>query len=309
MAEASWPDPADGRVVSEAQYEQLACRFAEDGINGPFFDQAIVTAGSGMKVNIEAGWYANVRGFAWYSGESDFEVGIDSNDNTAGPRTDWVVLRLDRSDWTVRVAVRKGTPASGPPSIVQQTGSTGVYEIPLATVTVPVGANAITDDMVTWLPLYIGSRIRPSGGGIGRNPNPQPGEITWTGSAYEGWTGTKWQTVWQDLTAQANLTPTVNWRAAGTCKVDRTRYGLVEITLNLIRQNDPFFGATSDGSRLTTVPSIYRPVGWTRWGHAHVTPDNQVRIRVETDGTVWADNPTKTVETGRALRFTFVYAP
>jgi hypothetical protein len=32
MAEASWPDPADGRVVDERQYELLAARFSDDGL-------------------------------------------------------------------------------------------------------------------------------------------------------------------------------------------------------------------------------------------------------------------------------------
>lgn len=306
MAEASWPDPADGRVVSEWQYEQLAARFSDDGLDGTVFSGAPVVAGSGMQVLVQAGQRASVRGFAWESGASDVPLAIASN-ASGSTRTDWVVLRLDRSDWRVRAAIRQGSPGSGPPSLVQQPGPTGVYEIPLARVRVTSGASSIVGSDVTPWPLYIGTRIRP--GGAGRNPHPQPGELSWTANALEQWDGLQWRTIWQDLAAQATLSPTTNWRTAGPCWVRRTQQGLVQINLNLIRQNVAWYGTDPSGSPLTRVPAAYRPQGYIAYGHTHVTPNNQARFRVEPDGWVYGDNPTNRVDPGRALRFTFVYVP
>ena len=308
MAEASWPDPANDRVVSEAQYEKLAARFSDDGLYGSPYDDTPVVAGAGLQVLIRPGFYASVRGFGWESGSEAFPLSIDSNDGSAGPRLDWVVLRLDRSDWTVRAAVRKGTPGGGRPALVRQQFDTGVYEIPLALVEVPVGASSLVGANVTPYPLYVGSRIRFATGFD--EPGASPGALRWSsGGGYEGFDGIAWRTVWKDLSAQANLTPTSNWKTSGPCWVRRTAQGLVQVNLNLIRQGAAFYGGTEQGSPLTTVPAAYRPQGYIAYDHAHVTPDNQVRLRVEPDGVVWADNPTKTVDPGRALRKTFVYTP
>src|SRR5690606_17862183 len=223
-------------------------------------------------------------------------------------RTDRVVLRLDRSDWTVRLAVKQGVTSPG--DLTRDAGDTGVWETHVAWVTVPNAASSILANQVVSRPTAVGSRIRPQHS-ADRDPKPHLGQVAYDSDTgrWVGWNGLQWVTIWQDLTAQATLSPTTNWRAAGPCWVRRTAQGLVQVNLNLIRQNVSFFGGTAEGSPLTQVPAAYRPQGYIAYGHAHVTPDNQVRVRVETDGVVWADNPTKTVTTGRALRFTFVYVP
>src|SRR5690606_5262411 len=142
MAEASWPDPADGRVVTEWQYEQPAARFSAAGPDGTAFSRAPVVAGPGMPGLVPAGQRASVRGCERERAASDVPLAIASN-ASGSTRTDWVVLRLDRSDWRVRGAIRQGSPGSGPPSLVQQPGPTGVYEIPLARVRVTSGASSI----------------------------------------------------------------------------------------------------------------------------------------------------------------------
>src|SRR5690606_6491089 len=123
------------------------------------------------------------------------------------------------------------------------------------------------------------------------------------------WDGLQWRTIWQDLAAQATLSPTTNWRTAGPCWVRRTAQGLVQINLNLTRQNVAWYGTDPGGSPLTPVPAAYRPQGNSAYVHAHVAPTNHARFRVESAGGVCGDTPTDRVDPGRALRFTFVCVP
>lgn len=306
MAESSWPDPATSRTVTEAQYEQLAARFSDDGLYWqPGDPEPVYGDGTGgLVVHVRPNLLGSIRGFGWTSGPSAGTLAIAPN-NSGAARTDRVVLRLDRSDWTVRLAVNTGVS-----TLTRDLGDTGKYEMHVGWVTVPPAAASISAGQVSARPTAVGSRIRPQHSGD-RNPHPALGEVDFDADTgrWVGWNGLQWVTIWQDLTAQTTLSPTTNWRTAGPCWVRRTAQGLVQVNLNLIRQNVSFFGGTAEGSPLTQVPAAYRPQGYIAYGHAHVTPDNQVRVRVETDGVVWADNPTKTVTTGRALRFTFVYAP
>jgi len=309
MAEASWPDPADGRVVDERQYELLSARHCDDGLYWQPGDPAPVYAdgAGGLVVHVRANLFGCVRGFGWTSGDSETDLAIGAN-NSGSTRTDRVVLRLDRSDWTVRLAVKQGVTSPG--DLTRDAGGTGVWETHVAWVTVPNAASSILANQVVSRPTAVGSRIRPQHS-ADRDPKPHLGQVAYDSDTgrWVGWNGLQWVTIWQDLTAQATLSPTTNWRAAGPCWVRRTQYGLVQINLNLIRQNVAWTGADPQGSPLTRVPAAYRPQGYIAYGHTHVTPNNQARFRVEEDGWVYGDNPTNRVDPGRALRFTFVYVP
>ncbi|MEU5908912.1 hypothetical protein ABZ780_31670, partial [Micromonospora sp. NPDC047467] len=196
MAQDSWPSPAhNSRAITDVEYEKIASRFSDDGVYGRPSDTAVVSAGAGLQVNIRAGVEASVRGHAWTSGTSTVTLPIAPN--TSGQtRTDRVVLRLDRSTWTVRAVVKQGTPGGGTPGLTQQTGDTGVYEVLLAGVTVLTGAAAVT---VTRGELYVGSRIRPCSSNH-RNTNPVIGEMcfeTDTGQV-RVWNGSAWKLVYED---------------------------------------------------------------------------------------------------------------
>lgn len=264
MAESSWPDPADGRVVTEEQYERLAARFSDDGLDASPFDAVPVVAGSGMQVLVRAGLRGIVRGFQWESGEADVPLAISSNASGA-TRTDWVVLRLDRSDWRVRTAVRPGSPGGGLPALIQQTGATGVYEVPLATVRVTSGAASIVAADVTPWPLLIGSRVRPSGS-LGRNPNPRPGELAWVGGkGYESFDGASWSKVLEDtgwLTLSLNGKDASAWSdtATGMSRLTYRRLnGWVHARFRIKRGGVRLDLSDADGSIPYVLPAGFRP--------------------------------------------------
>ncbi len=156
MAETSWPTTAGSRIVDDAQYEHLAWAWGRaDGILGNPGDTAVVYGdSSGRQVKVRSGKRGHVRGRGWYSGTSDNTITIAAN-ASGSTRIDVIVLRLTRSTWAVTAAVIAGTPGAGTPAITQDAtgGTTGVWEVPLAVVTVANGAATISAGNVadtTW---------------------------------------------------------------------------------------------------------------------------------------------------------------
>jgi hypothetical protein len=263
MAEASWPSPThNSRAVTEAEYERLAARYSDDGLYNTPFDIAPVTAGAGLQVLIQPGFDASLRGFFWTSGSTETAKTIDSNPAGA-PRQDWVVLRLDRSTWDVRTAIREGSPGAGPPALVRDLWDTGVYEIPLALVTVPVGATTLTDDNVVPYPKYVGSRVGFFTGV--RDPNPQPGQLDWDGGrAYSSFNGTSWATVVED-TGWSTLGlngPNANAWIVNNALIYKRISGVVHLRFSITRWSSSALQLTdTDGSTPYVLPSGFRPSG------------------------------------------------
>lgn len=162
MAESSWPSPSNSRVVDDPSYEKLALSYGPAaGVVGNFTSPQLVYGDStGMQVKVAADRYALVRGHEWYSGSSIFTKAIGAN-SSGSTRTDLVVLRLSRTTWDVTTVVIAGTPGAGAPSPTQNVGTTGSFDLPLATVTVANGAATISAANVT----YIASHLRGDGGG------------------------------------------------------------------------------------------------------------------------------------------------
>ncbi|MEU3899730.1 hypothetical protein [Streptomyces sp. NPDC045251] len=190
MAEVSYPSPGyNNRQVTDIEHELLASRFSDDGVYGEPHHAAVVTAGTGLSVNVRADVAASVRGHGWYSGGDTVAIPVSGNISSQA-RIDWVVLRLDRADWTVRAAIVGGTPGAGAPALTQNPGATGVWEVPLAQVRILGGASSVT---VTRFEQYVGTRCRPCTSTT-RNPVPRIGEecfetdtkrrMTWDGSAW-----------------------------------------------------------------------------------------------------------------------------
>ena len=142
MAETSFP-VAGGAGVTDAAYERLmgpitgSGRYAFNPTAAAFTTPLIFADNSGRQVKAYANQSAIVRGFRWESGTTPPVVSLDAN-TSGNPRIDLIVLRLDRSNFTVRLGKTKGTPAAVPaaPAAVQDTGTSGVWELPLATVKV-----------------------------------------------------------------------------------------------------------------------------------------------------------------------------
>lgn len=256
MAESSVPDPANLREVTDIEYERLSARFSDDGVYGDPTDTQVVTPGTGLSVNVRAAVAASVRGHGWYSGGTATSVPLPAN-VASQPRTDWIVLRLDRDDWTVRTTAVVGTPGAGAPSLTQDTGDTGVYEIPLAQARVLGGASSVT---VTRAELYVGTRCRPCTSTT-RNPAPRLGEQcfeTDTGRVML-WDGTAWRIVYQDsgeVVLQKLVNP--NWSNMGDSVIEQ-RGGAVWLRTGGWRRLRTTLDASSESQLPVIIPEAFVP--------------------------------------------------
>lgn len=142
MAETSFP-MADGSGVTDATYERLMGPVTGNGrynftpTTSNYNIPLVYADGSGRQVKALANQSAIVRGFRWESGSTVPVIALDAN-TSGNPRLDLIVLRLDRSTFLVRLAKITGTPATTPaaPAPIQDVGSTGVFDVPLAQVRV-----------------------------------------------------------------------------------------------------------------------------------------------------------------------------
>lgn len=142
MAEISFP-VAGGAGVIEATYERLMGPLLGSGrvaflpTSGQLETPLIFADNSGRQVKAYANQAAILRGFRWESGSTPPVLALDAN-TSGNPRIDLIVLRLNRTTWTVRLGKTNGTPAAVPnaPAAIQDTGSDGVWELPVATVRV-----------------------------------------------------------------------------------------------------------------------------------------------------------------------------
>ncbi|MFE2044339.1 hypothetical protein ACFXAZ_26130 [Streptomyces sp. NPDC059477] len=256
MAQNSWPAPDyNDRAVTDAEYEQMAAAFTDNGVLGNPAQTQVVTAGSGLNVTIRANVTASVRGHFWTSGPTGDTLAVTPHLVGGGSRTDWVVLRLDRSTWTVRAAIRQGTAGAGAPALVQSTGDTGVYEIPLAQVTVRTAAASVTVDRYE---LYSGARVRACRSTT-RNPRPVTGEVAQeidTGTT-RLWTGSSWQVLSDDSGVILVDSPLSAWSINVQSVVER-RSGAVHLRLGSFERAAGTLDAEDESRLPVLIPSGYR---------------------------------------------------
>ncbi|MFE3378336.1 hypothetical protein [Streptomyces anulatus] len=298
MAENSWPSPThNGRAVTDAEYEQVAARFSDDGVYGSPADAQVITAGSGLTVNVRANVTASVRGHIWTSGPSGAILQIATN-GAGQTRTDRIVLRLDRSTWTVRVAVKQGTPGAGAPPLTRNTGTSGVWEILLATVTVQSNALSTT---VARGELYVGTRVRPSLS-TARNPYPEQGELAYDTDTdtLRIYSGSAWRSMYQraDPVVIDSPYPPGGW-VNETASVIEMRGGVVSLRLGSFLRG----GRTPADSQVNTrlpviIPAALRHPNRDQFGLVYITGAYVGRVtifsRTQAEaGQVWlTQNPT-----------------
>lgn len=196
MATTSYP--FDSQEVSEAQFSQWAREFQDSGVAGSANGDSLKVSAdaSGMSVKVQPG-FAIVRGFAFLSTAVE-SVSISSANSSS--RIDRVVLRLDPAINSIALAVVKGTPGGGAPSLTQT--DTGIYELPLAKVTVGANATNIAASAVEPDRRFTGSRIN-AWSTTTRPSSPRLAQLGFntTTSEWEFWDGTQWTA----------LAPTINW--------------------------------------------------------------------------------------------------
>ncbi len=198
MAATSYPSPDNARALTEAQLDRIMSPLQNSGLVGtPALPALVFGNGAGRFVTVRANRQAWVWGRLWDSGSSDAPVNIPAN-ATAAVRKDLLVLGLSRSTWNVTCYLKVGTTVL--PTLQQDTGITGIYEIPLAQINAPVGSGSIASGDVVPLAWYCGQPIvlctttsvpAPWIGGLMM-------DVT-TGSTYVGAPGTS-APVWKRLT-------------------------------------------------------------------------------------------------------------
>lgn len=294
MAESSWPSPNhNSRQVDDTEFEQLTHPIGGDGLVGSPADTSFAYAdSSGMNVKIRSAKFASVRGRMYYSGGSDITKTVTANASGL-TRVDLLVLKLTRATWDITSVVKAGIPGSGAPVLTQDVGTTGVYEIPVATITVPSGDTTISSDQVTMLGYYLGEQLvictsttRPhhiagrriyetdtqqsytsngttwlSDGAFvctaATRPAQQAGLLIYeTDTGYlQLSTGAAWVPVRED-TGWVVVSPASGWTGDGGTIRLRRKNGQVTVVWNLIRSASAAAGATTT---MFTVPVGYRP--------------------------------------------------
>lgn len=293
MAQDSWPSPAhNDREVTDTEYEKIAAQFSDNGVYGSPLDTAVVSPGTGLSVAIRSGVYASVRGHAWTSGTTGDTLSIGAN-SSGSTRIDRIVLRLDRSTWTVRAVVKAGTPGSGVPSLSQSTGDTGTYEIPLAEATLLSGASSVT---VVRKELYVGTRVRLCTSNT-RNPVPVPGEINYeldNGRSVQ-WTGSTWRSMSDDSDVIVINTPTSAWTNSAESVLEK-RNGNVHLRLGAITRAGGTLAADIESRLPVTIPEAYRHATRDQYGLAYITGSKLARFTIyskanaDRAGQIWLTN-------------------
>lgn len=261
MASTSYPGPShNAGAVTEAEYEQLVGRTAPEGVLGhPADDPVVYADGTGVRtVKVRAGRRALVRGFAYETGPVDLPIELPPN--TSGQnRIDLVVFRLNRATWRVQESWTTGIPGQGAPPASQNDLPTGVWDIPIARVTVASGAGALAPTTVTPVNWYIG----PDGNIRCTSTTRPPHAVS--------------RRLWETDTERALISNGADWlveyedtdwdplgiqSGSGWNAVDlriRRRTGHATLQCDVIRAGTGL--ASNLTSILTTLPSGYRPSG------------------------------------------------
>lgn len=190
--------PFEGQSVSESQYDRLFREFQDSGVAGSAGSSDLkVTAGSGSAVNVAPG-FAVIRGHGFQSTAVET---VPLATGGAAARTDLIVLRLSLTANAISLAVLSGaTPARGDGDI---------YEVALASVTVPAGATSASQFSIVDSREFVGARVRAwttAGRDAGGARVGQIGFNTDKG-VLEYWVGTGWKT----LVDTGSVNATVTW--------------------------------------------------------------------------------------------------
>lgn len=149
MTETAFPFEAGaGAISTELQWGKMARRWLSDGIIPNYLSPslAVQQRGAGANMSVDVGQGAAFLQGHYYENDGTLNKTIGAN-SSGSTRIDRVVLRLDRAANTLTCEILEGTPGAGAPALTQT--SSGVYELPLARVTVASGASSIVTANLT----------------------------------------------------------------------------------------------------------------------------------------------------------------
>jgi len=204
MAEQSFP--FENIDTTESQFSEWATNFQETGLQGSpdGSELGITVTGSDLNLTIAAG-QAFIRGH-YYINTSDLVLAVTSAGTNT--RIDIVVVELDPEANTIVTKIVSGEAVSADPVAPTLTQSaTGIYQLPIATLTIPASTVVITSGMLADTRTFMGNRIgiwttdtRPA------NPTAyQTLGYNTTIEAHESWNGTAWVGFFDPITTEGDL--------------------------------------------------------------------------------------------------------
>lgn len=284
MAESYAPNPG----VTQRQHELILGRGTATGVHGHPDDSSVVYAnGTGTRqVFVRASKSATVEGYFWQNDAVEFSKTLAAN-TSGSTRIDLVVLRLNRSDYSVSVQVVQGAPGAGAPATTNATGTSGWWELPLAEVTVVNNATTLASTDVVRRCWYLGEdgMILCKAATM---PPPSPGRVVFrtdTGQ-YLLSNGTTWSPTAED-SGLLSLTLSSGWTAALN-RVQR-RNGTVVVAVNVTRSTSIPAGASVKVGQLPAgcYPTFDVP-GIAFYGSGS---GESVRLKATTAGGVYIEAP------------------
>ncbi|ATI18725.1 minor tail protein [Streptomyces phage Daudau] len=243
--------PFDGQAVSEGQYSYLFRELAShSGVADPvgLGGTSFYTYGdsSGMNVKVSPG-FAIVRGHAVQSTATET---ITIAAASASTRYDRIALRLDPTANSITIAVVQGTSGGSVPALTQT--DTGIYEFPLATVTVPVGAATISAGNVQGEREFLGNSVGAWTTAT-RPKSPRQGRLGFNNSTktWEFWDGTKW----------SDLAPTITWTTIEGAPTTFPPAAHTHLWADITDKPATFppSGHSHDWNSITSKPSTFPP--------------------------------------------------
>lgn len=259
MAFDSWPNLAHAnRSISLAENEALLTPGILTGLVGYDGTSPVYADSTGMQAKIRAGVKGNVRATAFANAVEHVVSGIPTVSSGAGTsRIDLIVARLNRgaaapNAFTVTPVRIQGTAAASPvePSPVRSLAVDGIYDLPLAAVTIDNGVATIAANKVANRAWW----VSPSGlqGFSTARPPVESGLLfreNDTGILLLGTTGGTWTTLYRDTGWVTPSTPS-GFSITGGFRIRRVG-NLVTLSFQLNRT-----GATIASNAHTTILNL-----------------------------------------------------
>lgn len=297
MAYVSYPNDAhNDRAITLPEHEQLLGITAPSGliyVGGP---GPVYADSTGRQVKIRAGVGAWIRGTRFIN-ETETVVSLGAN-TSGSTRIDLLVLRLDRSTYQITPTVIAGTGAGEPSPVRDETvDGTGVYDIPLAAVTVPNGAITTTASQVAvraWYMTGEGHIICTPGSRPPHYPGRRIRETN-LGRTLES-TGDEWKIVLED-SGWVNIPPASGWQSLTHAHARRYN-GTTTFEVNYRRTGGNLAAGTN--STMGRLPVGFRPEENTYFT-AYYDGANLIRGFATPEGVVVLDNYQVTVGPGGTI--------
>lgn len=289
MAENSYPY-AGGQGMSDAVYERLMSKVTGNGridldVPGQGLTNPIVYADStGRQFKVRANAAYLIRGFRWESGAAGIVKALDAN-TSGNPRLDLIALRLDRSDYTVRLVVIKGVPAAVPslPALTQSvdTSTSTRYEIPLASIRVASnngsGQPSIASGDVTSMEIW--NAMPPQVGHSRSMSTVHPGSFYTqydTGRVYSG-LSSKWYLVGEDGAETKVNAQNGSWDSERFYVYYRRRNGWVWLQVLIYRKSGLGDLPAGQDLAICTLPAAALPAFGSMYGEGAMGANSMIR--------------------------------